>query len=212
MKPLGGWRDQRTGRVFGFQSEAQRENFMAARARFSDGPNRQMPRCTATNRLGEPCKAARMRGRSTCFRHSGAAAAKRARLAAAHLSGDVDRIQRAEMRSERNRLGALWRRDPREPGRTIVLIANDEATCRGWAVTTRFPNRYSRPRVSGVLRCVPVDLGPHVARSDRRRRGDHQAYAAAQSDHGGEPCIRSFEMSMVGWFRWCSRNAGSRHR
>ena len=68
-----GWRDQRTGRVFGFQSETQRENFMIARARFSNGPNRQMPRCSAMNRLGEPCKAARMRGRSTCFRHSGGA-------------------------------------------------------------------------------------------------------------------------------------------
>ena len=94
---------------------------MAARARFSNGPNREMPRCSALNRLGEPCKAARMRGRSTCFRHSGSAAAKRARLAAAHLSGDFDRIQRAEMRAERNRLRSLWRRDPREPGRTIML-------------------------------------------------------------------------------------------
>ena len=74
MKPTGGWRDKRTGRVYGFQSDAQRENFMTARARFSDGPNRR-PRCTATNRLGEPCRAARMRGRSTCFRHSGRAAA-----------------------------------------------------------------------------------------------------------------------------------------
>ena len=95
MNSLRGWRDPRTGRVFGFQSETQRENFMIGRARFCNGPNRQMPRCTALNRLGEPCKAARMRGRSTCFRHSGSAAAKRARLAAAHLSGDLDRIQRA---------------------------------------------------------------------------------------------------------------------
>jgi hypothetical protein len=126
-------RDPRTGRVFGFQSEAQRENFMAARARFSNGPHREMPRCAALNRLGEPCKAARMRGRSTCFRHSGSAAAKRARLAAAHLSGDLDRIQRAEIRSERNRLRALWRRDPREPGRTIRLTSTDEARCRAWS-------------------------------------------------------------------------------
>ena len=74
-----------------------------------------------------------MRGRSTCFRHSGAAAAKRDRLAAAHLSGDVARIERADMRAERNRLCALWRRDPREPGRTIVLVASDEAACRAWA-------------------------------------------------------------------------------
>ena len=127
------WRDPRTGRVFGFQSETQRQNFMIGRARFCNGPNREMPRCSAKTRLDEPCRAARMRGRSTCFRHSGSGAAKRMRLAAAHLSGDVDRIQRAEMRSERNRLRVLWRRDPREPGRTIVLTSSDEATCRAWA-------------------------------------------------------------------------------
>jgi hypothetical protein len=119
--------------VFGFQSEKQRQNFMAARARFSDGPHRLMPRCTALNRLGEPCKAARMRGRSTCFRHSGSAVAKRARLAAAHLSGELERIQPAEMRSERNRLRALWRHDPRQVGRAIVLLPDDEAACRAWA-------------------------------------------------------------------------------
>jgi hypothetical protein len=63
---------------------------------------------------------------------------KRDRLATAHLSGDVDRIQRAEMRAERNRLRVLWRRDPREPGRTIVLVADDEATCRAWAAGQGF--------------------------------------------------------------------------
>ena len=89
MNSLRGPRDPRTGRVFGFQSRNQRENFMRGRARFCNGPSREMPRCSAMNRLGEPCKAARMRGRSTCFRHSGSAAAKRARLAAAHLSGDA---------------------------------------------------------------------------------------------------------------------------
>jgi hypothetical protein len=31
MKPPTGWRDARTGRVFGFQSETQCENFMTAR-------------------------------------------------------------------------------------------------------------------------------------------------------------------------------------
>jgi hypothetical protein len=138
MNSLRGWRDPRTGRVFGFQSETQRDNFMVGRARFCNGLNREMPRCTALNRLGEPCKAARMRGRSTCFRHSGSAAAKRARLAAAHLSGDSDRIQRSKMRSERNRLRILWRRNPREPGRTIMLVANDEAACRAWAARQGF--------------------------------------------------------------------------
>ena len=37
------------------------------------------------------------------------------------------------MRSERNRLRSLWRRDPREPGSTIMLTSSDEATCRAWA-------------------------------------------------------------------------------
>ena len=37
MNSLRGRRDPRTGRVFGFQSEAQRENFMVARARFCNG-------------------------------------------------------------------------------------------------------------------------------------------------------------------------------
>ena len=132
MKPPTGWRDPRTGRAFGFQSETQRENFMIARARFSNGPNRLMPRCSAKNRLGEPCRAARMRGLTTCFRHSGRAARK-SRLAAAHLSGDADRIERAEMRAARNRLCVLWRRDPRAPGRTIVLVPADEAVCKAWA-------------------------------------------------------------------------------
>src|SRR5262245_3074333 len=92
----------------------------------------QMPRCTATNRLGQPCRAARMRGRSTCFCHSGGAA-QRARLTAVGLSGDPGRIERAQMRSDRNRLSALWRRDPSLPGRTIMLVPGDEADCRAWA-------------------------------------------------------------------------------
>ena len=152
-------RDPRTGRVFGFQSETQRDNFMLGRARFCNGPNREMPRCSALNRLGEPCKAARMRGRSTCFRHSGNAAAKRARLAAAHLSGDVDRIQRAEMRAERNRLRSLWRRDPREPGRTIMLTSSDEATCRAWAARQGIQLDVLDRDLPGVRRCDADGLG-----------------------------------------------------
>jgi hypothetical protein len=132
MRSSNELRDRRTGRVFGFQSDAQRENFMAARARLCNGPNRLMPRCTATNRLGEPCRAARMRGLTTCFRHSGGGAVKRA-LVAAHLSGDPERIERAQKRLDRNRLNVRWRHDPREPGRTIMLVPGDEAMCRAWA-------------------------------------------------------------------------------
>ena len=95
MKPLGGWRDQRTGRVFGFQSEAQRENFMIC--------------SRAVQQRAEPSDAA-LHGRPTAWasraRRRGCAAGqpasatagvllKRARLTAAHLSGDLDRIQRA---------------------------------------------------------------------------------------------------------------------
>ena len=207
MRTPPGSRDARTGRVYGFQSEAQRENFLAARARFSDGPNRLMPRCTALNRLGEPCKAARMRGRSTCFRHSGGAG-KHARLAAAHLSGDLDRIQRAEMRAQRNRLRVLWRRDPREPGRTIVLVAADEATCRAWAARQGFQLDFLDRDLPAIADAMPMDLGADVARSDQRRRPHRQACSTAQSDHGGKPCIRSFEMSVGGSFPWCGRNSG----
>ena len=132
MKTFQGWRDQRTGRVRGFRSAEQRENFMIGRARFCNGPGREMPRCSATNRLGEPCRAARMRGRSTCYIHSGNAA-QRSRLTAAGLSGDKDRIARAQMRLDRNRLRVLWRRDPSVRGRTIMLVPGDEAACRAWA-------------------------------------------------------------------------------
>ena len=138
MNSPRGRRDPRTGRVFGFQSETQRENFMVGRARFCNGPNREMPRCTALNRLGEPCKAAQDARQVDLLPPQRKCCVKRARLAAAHLSGDLDRIQRAEMRSERNRLRVLWRRDPREPGRTIMLVPADEATCRAWAARQGF--------------------------------------------------------------------------
>ena len=193
-----------------FYSETQRENFMVGRARFCNGPNREMPRCTALNRLGEPCKAARMRGQVDLLPPQRKAAAKRARLAAAHLSGDLDRIQRAEMRAERNRLRALWRRDPREPGRTIVLVAADEATCRAWAARQGFQLDLLDRDLPAFSDAMPVDLGADVARSDQRRRPHRQACATAQPDYGGKPCIRSFGMTMAGSFPWCGRNAGWR--
>ena len=133
MNSPRGRRDPRTGRVFGFQSETQRENFMVGRARFCNGPNREMPRCTAAQSLGRALQGSQDARQVDLLPPQRKAAAKRARLAAAHLSGDLDRIQRAEMRSERNRLRVLWRRDPREPGRTIMLTSSDEATCRAWA-------------------------------------------------------------------------------
>ena len=131
-------RDPRTGRVFGFQSEAQRENFMIGRARFCNGPNRQMPRCSALNRLGEPCKAARMRGRSTCFRHSGSAAAKRLRLAARIFP--VTSTESSAPRCEQNATGCAV-----SGGAIRASLAgrscwtpSDEATCRAWAARQGF--------------------------------------------------------------------------
>jgi hypothetical protein len=133
-----GWRDPRTGRVSGFRSAEQRQNFLIGRARFCDGADRQMPVCLAVNKLGAPCRAAKMRGRSFCFRHVGTAAVKRVRLINANRSGDVDRIERAAMRSQRNQLRGIWRHDPRAPGRTIMLVADDEAACRAWSARLGF--------------------------------------------------------------------------
>lgn len=59
-------------------------------------------------------------------------------MIAAGVSGDPERIHRAYMRMRRNQLRALWRRDPREPGRTIILIPRDEESCRTWALRHGF--------------------------------------------------------------------------
>ena len=91
-----------------------------------------------------------------------------------------------------------------------MLVANDEATCQSMGSAARLSARSPRPRPPGVRRCVPMDLGADVARSDQRRRPDRQACATAQPDCGGKPCIRSFGMSVAGSFRWCGRNTGWR--
>ena len=134
-----------------------------------------------------------MRGRSTCFRHSGGAV-KRARLTAARLSGDLDRIQRAEMRAERNRLRVLWRRDPREPGRTIMLDAADEATCRAWAARQGFQlDLLDRdlPAFADACRWIWARMSRGLISDD-----DLTAkIARLRNGFGGEPCIRSFVMS-----------------
>ena len=109
-----------------------------------------------------------MRGQSTCFRHSGGAV-KRARLTAARLSGDLDRIQRAEMRAQRNQLRVLWRRDPREPGRTIMLDPADEATCRAWAARQGFQLDLLDRDLPAFADRVPMDMGQDVAWPDQQR-------------------------------------------
>ena len=52
-----------------------------------------------------------------------------------YLSGDLDRIQRSEMRIQRNALRVTWRNDPRVVGKTILLIPDDERACEEWAAT-----------------------------------------------------------------------------
>ena len=121
MSSLRGRRDPRTGRVCGFHSGKQRQNFLIGRARYCNGPNREMPRCTALNRLANLARPPGC-GAGPPVSATAEGCCQTGRLTAAHLSGDIDRIERARMRAERNRLRALWRRDPREPGRTIVLV------------------------------------------------------------------------------------------
>ena len=137
MSATRGWRDARTGRVFGFLSDTQRLNFLTARARFSDGPDRQMPTCHAMTKLGVRCRSPRMRGTRRCFCHSGGAAADR-RLLEANLSGVVDRALLAEARRNRNRLRNIWQGDPTTRGSTISLEWADEAACTTWATTQGF--------------------------------------------------------------------------
>ena len=133
-----------------------------------------------------------MRGHSTCFRHSGGSV-KRARLTAAHLSGDLDRIQRAEMRSERNRLRALWRRDPREPGSTIMLVPTDEASCRAWAARQGFRlDLLDRdlPAIADAIRWVWARMSRGLMNDDElaakiTRLRNRIAEASRAFDHSG---------------------------
>jgi hypothetical protein len=61
----------------------------------------------------------------------------------------------------RARLRVIWRRDPREPGRTIVFVASDEATCRAWAAKQGFQLHvldYELPAIADAIRWVWVRL------------------------------------------------------
>ena len=158
MKPTGGWRDKRTGRVFGFVSETQREDFMTARARFCDGPNRLMPRCTPKS-LGRPVQSS-----AGC--------------------GPVDllsaRWSRRSETSPARRSAPLWRLGPHPARRDAVRaqpaarpLAARSARARPDDCADRrrrsdlsslgsaawLPARCCRPRLPGVLRCVSMDLG-----------------------------------------------------
>ena len=138
MSSPRGRRDPRTGRVFGFQSETQRQNFMIGRARFCNGPNREMPRCSAIEPLGRALQGSQdarqvdlLPPQRKCCGQTGAVGGRTSfRRPRPHPTRrDASRTQPA---------ARLWRRDPREPGRTIMLTSSDEATCRAWAARQGF--------------------------------------------------------------------------
>ena len=127
-----GWRDERTGRVADFGPRARGKIYGGSRAvqQRAEPSDASM---LGDEPLGEPCKAARMRGQvdllppqRKCCGQTGAAGGRTPFRRPGPHPARRDAI-------ERNRLRSLWRRDPREPGRTIMLVAADEATCRAWA-------------------------------------------------------------------------------
>ena len=82
---------------------------------------------------------------------------------------------------------------------------DDEATCRAWAARQGFQLDVldrDLPAFSDACRWIWARMSRGLISDDDL---DRQACAAAQPDHGGKPCIRSFGMNMAGSFRWCGR-------
>ena len=134
MKPRVGWRDQRTGRFFGFQSETQRENFMAARARFSNGPKSS----DAALRCRQPLGRA-LQGREDA-RQADLLPPRRGRGGQTNAVSSCAPFWRRGTHSTcRDKIGAQpAARSLREPGRTIMLVPADEAACQAWAARQVF--------------------------------------------------------------------------
>ena len=206
-----GWRDERTGRVRGFQSDEQRANFMAAargsaRARPSDAA---MLGAEPLGRALQGSQDARqvdlLPPQRKCCGQTGAAGSRAPfRRPGPHPARrDASRTQPAA-RSLAPRSARARQDDYAGHRRRGDLPSMGSAA--------RLPARCPRSRPSGDRRCVPMDLGADVARSDQRRRAHRQACATAQPDCGGKPCIRSFGITVAGSFRWCGRNSGRRLR
>ena len=116
--------------VSSFNSETQRERFVdAATLYVRGGPLART--CGAKLRTGGVCSQLALAGEARCLRHGGpdAALRHRQRQMAGLKTGRVspDEWQRAEARRARNAVTYAWKRDPRLPGQTIDLAADEDA-------------------------------------------------------------------------------------
>jgi hypothetical protein len=117
-------------RIPGFKSETQPERFFeAAKPYVRGGPLART--CRARLRTGGTCTQLALAGEARCLRHGGPAAARRfrERQKAGLEQGSVSAEEwaRAEAKRARNALTWAWRKDPRLPGRTIDLGADEVA-------------------------------------------------------------------------------------
>jgi len=114
----------------GFKSDVQRERFISAATLYQCGaPLARV--CGAKLRTGGTCQQLALEGEARCLRHGGPDAARRfrARQKAGLENGSVspEAWARAEAKRARNALTYAWRKDPRLPGRTIDLGADEHA-------------------------------------------------------------------------------------
>jgi hypothetical protein len=94
------------------------------------------------------------------------------------------------MRLNRNKLRVRWRRDPSEPGRTIVLIPTDEESCRTWA--SRHGFRFDQldwkyPAISDACRWLWARASRGLVSDDELSRKVarlHQRIAEADNEAG----------------------------
>ncbi len=147
------------------------------------------PRCTATNRNGQPCQRERMRGAHKCAAHLKGAARDaidlaRLKRARAALSSSNTRkrseAERAIQVIERRRLHRLWKLDPTLSGTTLELPAHDEQRVLDWLLTTHGVDLHNYRHDTGHhLSARAVDrlrwgavmtLGRRITAEDGRRR------------------------------------------
>lgn len=174
-------------RTYGFHSDTQRDRFMAAAQAYGIGGGLLRP-CGAKLRNGRFCTQLALEGEARCLMHAGPYAARRFRdkQLARMQTGSVsaEEFARSEARRARNRLLDGWKKDPRLPGATIDLGADEAAfvaaaKAKGIDVAALYPaaadwlrwrwQRYQRDRPAdwrwGVI--VAADLPKRLAAADR---------------------------------------------
>ncbi len=116
-------------RIPGFKNDLQRERFFEVQALYRRG-GPLSPTCGARTKMGVACTQVRMDGEKRCRRHGGPGAARRfrERQKAGLTTGSVspDEWARAEAKRARNAVTRAWKRDPRLPGQTIDLEADED--------------------------------------------------------------------------------------